>query len=61
MDGFDNIGLSMPDLNDSRVINGENGLQVCSAENLDLKKYRDPELDKQQKEQDKGGFFKNSF
>lgn len=61
MDGFDNIGLSMPDLNDSRVINGKNGLQVCSAENLDLKKYRDPELDKQQKEQDKGGFFKNSF
>jgi hypothetical protein len=54
VDGFDNIGMSTSDLNNSCAFNEKNGPPVNSVENLDLKKYRDPELDKRQNEQDEG-------
>lgn len=45
---FDNIGMSMSDINEKGTSNGTNKSPVFNIEDADLKKYRDPYLDQQQ-------------
>lgn len=54
VDGFDNIAMSTSDLNESSVENGTNKIPCTSnnhtVEHSGLKKFRDPNLDRNQKE-----------
>lgn len=54
VDGFDNIAMSTSDLDESSVENGTNKMPGTSynhtVEKSGLKKFRDPNLDKNQKE-----------
>lgn len=54
VDSFDNIAMSTSDLNESSVENGTNKIPGTSnnhtVEHSGLKKFRDPNLDRNQKE-----------